>query len=87
MIKQIECFCAKLHAYLFIDPSRFRQRQVNFEKPRANQSISPEITEEAGTLKRKSRWIVPLIYPPNGSGCCFSRAPGSVAHLVSRQDR
>jgi len=64
MVKQIECFYAELQAYIFFDPSSFPHGHVKVEKFRANQSISPEITDETGTLKRKSRWIIPLIYPP-----------------------
>ena len=87
MVKQIECFCAELQAYIFFDPSSFRQGHVKFEKSRANQSISPEITDETGTLKRKSRWIIPLIYLPK------DRVVASPGHQVrpltwmSRQDR
>jgi len=62
MVKQIECFCAELQAYIFFDPSSFCQRHVKSEKSRANQSIPPEITNGTGSLKRKSRWIIPLIY-------------------------
>src|SRR6202158_296506 len=64
MIKQIECFCANFQGYVFFDSGRFPARHIKIKKFRANQSISPEITDETGTLKRKSRWIIPLIYPP-----------------------
>jgi len=86
MIKQIEYFRAELHADVFPDSGGFRHGHVKVEKSRANQSISLEIADEIGTLKRKSRWIIPLIYPPKDRVIAstghevrpLTRCPGSI---------
>jgi len=95
MVKQIECFCAELQAYVFFDPSSFRQGHIKLEKFRANQSISSEITDETGTLKRKSRWIIPLIYPPKDRVIAstghevrpLTRCPGSIVKTDAIESR